>query len=96
MSEDGESPQPEEQQPQQQKVPPTFTPYPAHAAATTSSAAATQRILAKRMSAGQRYISVVMNIILCKHRKVYLGLKLDLSFLSDLQFCYMALLRNRK
>jgi hypothetical protein len=54
MSEEGESPQPEEQQPPQQKVPPTFMAYPAHAAASTNTSA-TQRILAKRMPAGQRY-----------------------------------------
>lgn len=71
MSEEGESPQPEEQQQPQQKVPPTFTAYPAHAATTTSSAA-TQRILAKRMSAGQRYILVLMlSIILFQLQKSY-------------------------
>jgi hypothetical protein len=49
MSEEGESPQPEEQQPPQQKVPATFMAYPANALA------ATERILARRMSAGRRY-----------------------------------------
>jgi hypothetical protein len=76
MSEDGESPQPEDQ-PQEQKVPPTFTAYPAHAAATASNAAM-QRILYKRTAASQRYIAVVINIILCKCRNIILGLKLGL------------------
>jgi hypothetical protein len=48
MSEEGESPQPEEQQPPQQKVAPTFMAYPAHAAVSTNTAA-TPRILAKRI-----------------------------------------------
>jgi hypothetical protein len=52
MSEEGESPQPEEQQPPQQKVAPTFMVHPSRAAAST---AALQRILAKRMPASQRY-----------------------------------------
>ncbi|PSN47507.1 putative ubiquitin carboxyl-terminal hydrolase FAF-X [Blattella germanica] len=46
MSEEGESPQPEEQQPQQ-KVQPYGSAYPTHADATTSNAA-TQRMLVKR------------------------------------------------
>jgi hypothetical protein len=54
MSEEGESPQPEELQPPQQKVPPTFMAYPAHAAASANTSA-TQRILAKRMPPSQRY-----------------------------------------
>jgi hypothetical protein len=54
MSEEGESPQPEEQQPPQQKVAPTFMAYPAHAAVSTNSAAF-QRIHGKRMPASQRY-----------------------------------------
>lgn len=37
MSEEGESPQPEEQQPPQQKVPPMFTAYPACAESFTLS-----------------------------------------------------------
>jgi hypothetical protein len=66
MSEEGESPQPEEQQPPQQKVAPTFMAYPAHAALSTNTAA-TQRILAKRMPASQRYF---------KHQAI-LGLEFD-------------------
>jgi hypothetical protein len=89
MSEDGESPQPEEQQTQQQKVPPTFTAYPVHAATNTSSPTK-QRILARRMSAGQRYISMLKNTVLSKHRNIVLGLKLDLSFLT----CFAVLLRT--
>lgn len=68
MSEEGESPQPEEQPTPQQKVAPTFMAYPAHAAASTNTAV-TQRILAKRMPASQRY---------SEHQAI-LGLEFDLS-----------------
>ncbi|KAJ9591427.1 hypothetical protein L9F63_002033, partial [Diploptera punctata] len=46
MSEEGESPQPEEQQPPQQKVQPYGSAYPTHVDPTSS--ATTQRILVKR------------------------------------------------
>jgi hypothetical protein len=56
MSEEGESPQPEEQPTPQQKVAPTFMAYPATPAMPVAAAnAALQRILAKRLPASQRY-----------------------------------------
>lgn len=70
MSEDGESPQPEEQQPQQQKVALTFTEFSAQAGSATRRASV-QRILAKRLSAVQGYVSVRMNVILCRHKKLF-------------------------
>jgi hypothetical protein len=62
MSEEGESPQPEEQQPPQQKVPPTFTAYPAYA---ESFPLTDRRRSRKQTCESPRYTPVMMlNIIM--------------------------------
>jgi hypothetical protein len=76
MSEEGESPQPEEQQPPEQKVPPTFTAYPAYAEPFTL----TERRRARQhVRDSSRYTRVtVLNIIMFQPLK---------KFVSGLQFC---------
>jgi hypothetical protein len=75
MSEEGESPQPEEQQPPQQQMAPTFTAYPAYA----ESSKVTQRRRARnQMCESPRYASVMMlNVIMFQPLK---------EFVSGLQF----------
>jgi hypothetical protein len=83
MSEEGESPQPEEQQPPQQKVPPTFTAYPAYAEPFTL----TERRRARQhMRDSQRYTPMTMlNIIMFQPLKKYVsGLHFSDSLLNAL------------
>jgi hypothetical protein len=58
MSEEGESPQPEEQQPPQQKMAATFTAYPAYGEPFTCS----ERRRARHLRDNTRYILVIMFI----------------------------------
>jgi hypothetical protein len=63
MSEEGESPQPEEQQPPQQKMAPTFTAYPAFSESFTRS----ERRRARHLCENTRYIPVMMLSIIMFH-----------------------------
>lgn len=75
MSEEGESPQPEEQQPPQQKMAPTFTAYPAYAEPFTRSE---RRRARQHVHESPRYTPMMMlNMIMFQPLK---------KFVSGLQF----------
>lgn len=76
MSEEGESPQPEEQQTPQQKVAPTFTAYPAYAEPFTLTE---RRRARQQMRENPRYTPVMM-----LDKIMFQPLK---KFVSGLQFC---------
>ena len=83
MSEEGESPQPEEQQPPQQKVPPTLTAYPAYAEPFTI----TERRRARQhVRDSSRYTQMMrLNIIMFQPLKKFgSGLQFSDSLLNSL------------